>query len=81
MSQAFYWNCVRKWYCAIGNNTLNNSGCVPGQYLNGTAILNECNAAPDCACVAPVSFVGSTLLPDFWKIINYTSLLVTWSVR
>ena len=72
--QAFYWNCVRQWYCNLPNQT--DPGCQPGQVINSTIILQECDAAPDCHCTAPASLM--TGLPTFWTLINVSSLTLTW---
>ena len=76
-TQAFYWNCVRRWYCALPNQT--DPGCGPGQIINNTHILLECTDADDCHCDAPVSLV--TGLETYWYLINYSSLTLTWYER
>lgn len=79
VSQAFYWNCVRNWYC---NQTQfePDPGCAHGQIINNSIILGMCDADVGCDCVAPVSYIDGSVLVDYWTVINYLALLMTWVV-
>jgi hypothetical protein len=76
-TQAFYWNCVRDWYCSTHVNV---TECEPGNILTDVAVINECVASSACHCAQPLSYLPPGTLNDFWLICNLSSLLLTWCV-
>lgn len=78
--QTIYENCREKLSASLRTNevALNNSGSVVMLNVSDELNITTTTPAPVPHCLRPWSFVPPGVFPVFWRIVYWTSQVLTW---